>query len=242
MQKGLDPTHTTICMKCRKAPSRYYGTWGEEGLCRPCILGMEPSVRRKVQRELHPAERKRWQLDDLAEQSREKELVRREEPGQPTTGPVSTGGARRYTEVYRHREPHPAARRDTDRHERRDHSRVFAELPIRFTVAVGTGRTSLPPHGRTFRSVSKDLSAGGIRIQILDTALFEVPAGCSLRLEITVPGGTSVVRGTGVVHNVVRTSSERDTGYLCVQFDPLSGDAAETLRRFLIRGRSPHSG
>ncbi|MDF1555023.1 MAG: PilZ domain-containing protein [Deferrisomatales bacterium] len=240
MQQGLNPTQITTCMKCRKAPSRYHGTWGEEGLCRPCILAMEPAVRRKVLRELHPAERKRWQLDELAERARKKEQPRGEEPSRPTPGPARTGAGQGYTEPYRHREDHPATpRRDSDRHERRDHSRVFAELPVRFTVFGGTERPSSPLHGRTFRSVSKDLSAGGVRIQILDPALFEIQAGCGLRLEITVPGGASLVRGTGVVHNVVRTSQGRDAGHLCVQFDPLGGDDTETLRRFFTRGRSP---
>ncbi len=241
MQQGLDPTQITTCMKCRKAPSRYHGTWGEEGLCRPCILVMEPSVRRKVLRDLHPAERKRWQLDELAERAREKDQARGEEPSRPTSRSTSTGVAQRYTEPYRHQETHPAApSRNSDRHERRDHSRAFAELPVRFTVGSGTGRTSSQLHGRTFQSVSKDLSAGGIRIQVRDPVLFEIPAGCSLRLEIAVPGGASLVRGTGVVHNVVRTGQGRDTGHLCVQFDPLAGDATETLRRFLGRGRAPH--
>ena len=241
MQQGLDPTQITTCMKCRKAPSRYHGTWGEEGLCRPCILVMEPSVRRKVLRELHPAERKRWQLDELAERAREKDQSRGEGPTSPTSKSSSTGVAQRYTEPCQHRESHPAApRRDSDHHERRDHSRAFAELPVRFTVAGGTERTSSPLHGRTFRSVSKDLSAGGVRIQILDPVLFEIPAGCSLRLEIAVPGGAPLVRGTGVVHNVVRTGQGHDKGHLCVQFDPLAGDDTEALRRFLGRSRASH--
>lgn len=54
-------------MKCRKEPSRYYGIWGAEGLCRACILRMPPGVRRKVLRDMFPADRKRYQLDELLE-------------------------------------------------------------------------------------------------------------------------------------------------------------------------------
>ena len=144
-----------------------------------------------------------------------------------------------YTEPYRHREARPTApRRDADRHERRDHTRLFAELPVRFTVVAGTGRTPSPLQGRSFRSVSRDLSEGGIRIQIRDPALFEIPAECHLHLEITVPDTAVLVHATGVVHNVVHTNRGRETGYLCVQFDSLSRADAETLGRFLTRSRS----
>ena len=64
--KGFEPTKTTTCMKCRKAVSRYYGKWGEEGLCRPCIEAMPSEIRLKVLRDLHPEDRKRWQMDNLA--------------------------------------------------------------------------------------------------------------------------------------------------------------------------------
>lgn len=65
MQKGLDPIKETLCMACRKAPARYYGKWAEEGLCRTCIERMEPKMRVRVLRDLHPEDRKRWQLDSL---------------------------------------------------------------------------------------------------------------------------------------------------------------------------------
>jgi hypothetical protein len=229
-------------MKCRQAASRYHGTWGEEGLCRPCVLALEPSVRRKVLRELHPAERKRWQLDELAERIREKDQARGGEAARRPARPSGSDADRRYTEPYRRRDPPATPPRDSDRNERRDHSRVFAELPVRLTVAGGSGRAASPLHGRTFRTVSKDLSAGGIRIQVRDPALLEIPAGCRLRLEIAVPGDTATVHGAGVVHNVVRTGRGRDTGYLCVQFDPLAGGDAELLRRLLARRRSPRPG
>jgi hypothetical protein len=65
MQKGLDPLKQTLCMKCRKAPSRYYGKWGEEGLCRECIERMPVRMRVRVLRDLHPEDSKRWRLDEL---------------------------------------------------------------------------------------------------------------------------------------------------------------------------------
>ena len=52
-------------MKCRSAPARYHGKWAGEGLCRPCILAMPVDIRLKVLRDMHPADRKRWQLDNL---------------------------------------------------------------------------------------------------------------------------------------------------------------------------------
>jgi hypothetical protein len=68
MHKGLDPPKQTLCMKCRKAPSRYYGKWGEEGLCRKCIQRMPTKMRVRVLRDFHPEDSKRWQLDALTAQ------------------------------------------------------------------------------------------------------------------------------------------------------------------------------
>lgn len=53
------------CMICFSRTARYYGTWAEEGLCRPCVLGMEPEVRLKVQRDMNQESRKCWQADNL---------------------------------------------------------------------------------------------------------------------------------------------------------------------------------
>lgn len=55
----------SLCMACRKAPARYFGIWAQEGLCRRCILRMPPDIQAKVLRDMHPADRKRWQVDEL---------------------------------------------------------------------------------------------------------------------------------------------------------------------------------
>lgn len=65
MRELLDPTQRTTCMKCRAAPARYHGKWAEEGLCRPCVQAMRPDIRVKVLRDMHPEDRRRWQLDGL---------------------------------------------------------------------------------------------------------------------------------------------------------------------------------
>ncbi len=54
----------TTCMVCRERTARYYGSWANEGLCRPCVLDMEPEIRMKVIRDMHPADRLRWQADN----------------------------------------------------------------------------------------------------------------------------------------------------------------------------------
>jgi len=65
MKPDLDPIEQTTCMKCRAATARYYGKWASEGLCRACVKGMPAEIRLKVLRDMHPADRKRWQLDGL---------------------------------------------------------------------------------------------------------------------------------------------------------------------------------
>jgi hypothetical protein len=51
-------------MVCLTRSARYYGKWAKEGLCRACVLEMEPEIRIKVLRDLHSADRLRWQADN----------------------------------------------------------------------------------------------------------------------------------------------------------------------------------
>jgi hypothetical protein len=59
-----DRPKRTTCMVCLVRTARYYGSWAEEGLCRVCVLGMEPEIRIKVLRDMHSADRLRWQVDN----------------------------------------------------------------------------------------------------------------------------------------------------------------------------------
>jgi hypothetical protein len=54
----------TTCMVCLERTARYYGIWANEGLCRACLMGMEPEIRFKVIRDMHAADRRRWQADN----------------------------------------------------------------------------------------------------------------------------------------------------------------------------------
>ena len=54
----------TTCMVCLERTARYYGIWAKEGLCRACLLEMGPGIRIKVIRDMHPADRLRWQADN----------------------------------------------------------------------------------------------------------------------------------------------------------------------------------
>jgi hypothetical protein len=224
-------------MKCRQAPSRYYGTWGDEGLCRECIQGLEPATRRKVLRELRPEERKRWQIDELAERVRKKEQAQREASQQQE---VAHRIDSRYTNPYRAQETPacPPPKLADGRSERRRHTRTFAELQVRFYINGGCGRATAKLAGRAFRSTSKDISEGGIRLQVHESQLLDVPAGCGLRLEIALPFGIPVVRCTGVVRNVVRVSRGRDTGYLCIQFAAFTSNGADGIRSYITHSGS----
>ena len=55
----------TTCMICFTRVARYYGSWAEEeGVCRHCMLEMEPEIRFKVVRDMYPHDRQRWQDDN----------------------------------------------------------------------------------------------------------------------------------------------------------------------------------
>lgn len=51
-------------MACLLCTARYYGTWAKEGLCRDCVLEMEPEIRIKVLRDMYPVDRQRWRADN----------------------------------------------------------------------------------------------------------------------------------------------------------------------------------
>jgi hypothetical protein len=84
MKPVLDPIEQTRCMKCRAATARYYGKWASEGLCRPCVLGMQAEIRLKVLRDMHPADRKRWQLDGLFSGADDADVRPDASPGEPS--------------------------------------------------------------------------------------------------------------------------------------------------------------
>lgn len=62
---GATPENSkgTTCMVCFERPARYYGTWAEEGVCKPCIEAMAPDVRVRLIRDMHPLDRNQWQID-----------------------------------------------------------------------------------------------------------------------------------------------------------------------------------
>ncbi|GAB4258140.1 MAG: hypothetical protein Kow0092_05550 [Deferrisomatales bacterium] len=225
MRDGFRPLDESTCMKCRKAPSRYYGKWGAEGLCRACVQRMPGTVRRKVLRDMHGPDRKRWQLDDLLDRAapgpKRSRTARAPAPSpRPRPAPAKPPTASGQTASP----PSPQ--------ERRRHRRVYAELPASFSLFPGSNRSG-QLEGRVFRAVTKDLSRGGARLIVADPALFGLPFGCRLRLSIRVPGLPAGLRCVGVLRNVVKNRRGKDLGYLCLAFEALGVEGSRELQRFL---------
>jgi len=232
VQKGLEPLRKTTCMMCRRAASRYYGRWGEEGLCRECVEGMPAGIRRKVLRDLYPTDRRRWRIDGLDSQ-----------PASHSGGetPESPRGPKVEEQTPAAESPHlegatpaPHVPEPHIRSERRRHKRARAELEVSFPVpSPEAGAAS----GKPLHSVTKDVSLGGARIVVLDSRLLDLPLGCRLHLELTVPAPRAVIRCTAEVRNLVLHSHEAERGYLCVAFETLHETDRKILARFLASRR-----
>ncbi len=215
MKQGLEPSERTTCMKCRKRTSRYYGRWGAEGLCRPCVLAMPAEVRRKVVRDMSPADRKRWQLDDLLENPPPERPARAPgaQPGPAASGPETAQG-----------EPQAAPRAE----------RLEAKLEVAFSVAPSPAAPKAA-RGRTFHASTLDLSPLDLRLAVHDPLLLDLGLGAVLRLTVRLPRVPEPMRCTGAVRNVVRAGPAGGAGHLCVELRPMTGAARQLWDAFLAQ-------
>jgi hypothetical protein len=222
-------------MKCRKHRARYYGNWGEQGLCRACIQSLPWDLRMKILVGLNPGDRKRWQLDALIRREEETQRGRRDvfagsmTPSEAPATSVSRGSEGGIQKLHRRSKP---KKRVLSFEERRKHPRVSVKLPVGFSVRPsGRGLTAF--RGRVFRSVSRDISVGGIGILVQDLALLGLPSGCQLALRISLPQSPSDISCLGELRNAVKDTRGEESGHICVQFEHLAPEHDRSLRGFM---------
>lgn len=121
--------------------------------------------------------------------------------------------------------------------ERRRHPRLNERIPVSFSISAG-GAVHGQFKGRVFRTVSRDLSVGGIKIQVQDRALFALPMGSQLRMEIGLPRPWGAIRAIGVVKSLLEGKEGADIGFIGIEFHEMSQVHRRKLEGFL-QGTTP---
>ena len=146
----------------------------------------------------------------------------------PTTG-VSRTSRRDLPQFHRTSSPKKPV---TDFVERRKHPRVSAKLPVVFSIRAPRADLSRF-RGRLFRSVSRDISLGGVGILVQDPASLELAAGCQLTLRISLPQTPMATGCLGELRIAVKGKGGQGSGHLCVQFKHLDPEQDRSLRKFV---------
>jgi c-di-GMP-binding flagellar brake protein YcgR len=107
-----------------------------------------------------------------------------------------------------------------------------AKLKTQFAVSPHSNAAA-SFRGKVFRSITKDVSMGGVCILVQDVSLLELPSGSHLRIVVAIPQPQSLVRSVGLVRNIVRTVQGTDNGRLCVAFSAMRQDEREKLKQFI---------
>ena len=230
-------------MKCENDVARYYGRWGTEGFCRDCVTGMPTDLRRRILKDLHPEDSKRWQLDGLAH--REKQNPRRVERSDRKPWPEDIDLLFQEKETQTESvdllalrpasaQPKTSKTLTPRLHspERRRYPRLPAKLKTQFAVSPHSNATA-SLRGKVFRSITKDVSLGGVCILVQDVSLLELPFRSHLRIVVAIPQPQSLVRSVGLVRNIVRTVQGTDNGRLCVAFSTMRQGEKEKLKQFI---------
>jgi CRP-like cAMP-binding protein len=116
--------------------------------------------------------------------------------------------------------------------ERRRYPRLNEAFPLSFSVLSSAGVGAMFK-GRVFRSISRDISLGGVRLKIQDRALLALPVGTQLKMELLLPRPWGVMRVLGTVKSVLEGKEGGDIGYIGVEFYELSSANRKKLQQFL---------
>jgi hypothetical protein len=116
--------------------------------------------------------------------------------------------------------------------ERRRYPRLNEAFPLSFSVLSSAGVGAMFK-GRVFRSISRDISLGGVRLKIQDRALLALPVGTQLKMELLLPRPWGAMRVLGTVKSVLEGKEGGDIGYIGVEFYELSSANRKKLQQFL---------
>ena len=116
--------------------------------------------------------------------------------------------------------------------EQRGHPRYIVNFPVSFSVSP-TAKIPSQFIGKSFQTVCTDISNSGARIRVRDRSLLDLPVGCDLRLEITLPKLSARIRCIGTVRHVIEAREVKETVYLGVEFSEILPEDRKKLEYFL---------
>lgn len=116
--------------------------------------------------------------------------------------------------------------------ERRRFPRLNEAFPLSFSVLSSGGMGGMF-RGRVFRSISKDVSLGGVRVKIQDRSLLGLPVGSQLKMELVLPRPWGAIKVLGTVKSVLEGKEGGDIGYLGIEFRELSPANRKKIQQFL---------
>jgi len=115
--------------------------------------------------------------------------------------------------------------------EKRKHPRFTVQLPVSFAITPAAqvlGNLS----GKIFRSVSKDMSSSGIKLQVLGHTIEGMPLGCQLKLRISLPNPWGVIQCLGVLKYIWKGKETSEAYYLGVEFLEMPEEQRKKLGEF----------
>jgi CRP-like cAMP-binding protein len=134
---------------------------------------------------------------------------------------------------YRERLKDAAAKKRTAGFvERREDPRCNLGLTARFSVSP-TSEVSEQFRGKTFESTSLNVSVAGMSLELRDDSLRELPSGCTLHLEISLPDPWGSVRCLGALRNRLQGKDDQGFWTLGIEFTEMIPVHREKLEDFL---------
>ena len=230
MLKALDPQTHKACMKCQSAPARYYGGWGPEGLCRACIQALPSDLRLMLLRDLYPADRRRWRLDEAWERERDGQAPTQGTALPLTFKPVLTSQRRAIPGNVQKVSPAGRALQPPQPNRRR-HLRCCVRLPTSVRCSAPVGWPS-PFRAPVYYASSKDLSIGGIRVSVHNPTLFDLAIDTPVQVEFLLPLPALQIRCGASVRAVLSLQQGAELGSLCLAFDRLGQGQGRTVEEF----------
>ena len=134
---------------------------------------------------------------------------------------------------YRQRMAKTAAKkRENGIKDRRKHSRTNVTLPVDLSLNVADSRQD-GLEGIVVRALTKNISASGLQIRILDPRLKKTPMGTGARVGIKLPPPWATVWCEGVVKNISQNQAQPNYTYLGIEYSYMEESLKDTLIKFL---------